>query len=155
MKCWTFICNDDEWIAEELSLEAAAFHFGGSSSGGDDTETDGMNFEAKKDPKEDDGDGNGIYSYQPVEWHWFYLKNSEPKSVWQPFSVLDSVALEEMYHARKLHYALFSVYPLLIIRSNQTDWVYYHLTALISCIIWYYPLIIPCLHVYFDIYLII
>lgn len=84
---------------EELSLEAAAFHFGGSSSGGDDTETDGMNFEAKKDPKEDDGDGNGIYSYQPVEWHWFYLKNSEPKSVWQPFSVLDSVALEEMYHA--------------------------------------------------------
>jgi len=84
----------------ELSLEAAAFHFGGSSSssgGGDDTETDGMNSEAKKDLKEDNGDANATYSYQPVGWHWFYLKNSDPKAVWQPFSVLDSVALEEMY----------------------------------------------------------
>ena len=95
-----------------MSLEAAAFHFGGSSSGGDDTETDGMNFEAKKDLKEDDGAGNATYSYQPVGWHWFYLKNSEPKGVWQPFSVLDTVALEEMYHSRKFfHFLVFSFFP--------------------------------------------
>ena len=111
-----------------MSLEAAAFHFGGSSSsssgGGDDTETDGMNSEAKKDLKEDNGDANAAYSYQPVGWHWFYLKNSDPKAVWQPFSVLDSVALEEMYFSRKLH-------------SFINHYIYRNSSAIVKLILFY------------------
>ncbi len=39
-------------------------------------------------------DGVVTYSYQPVVWHWFYLKEiDKSKRIWKPFSMLDSVAL--------------------------------------------------------------
>lgn len=54
----------------------------------------------------DVNDGN--YSYQPVIWHWFYLKEiDKTKRIWKPFSMLDSVALEEAFHLRKTSLPLF------------------------------------------------
>lgn len=41
------------------------------------------------------------YSYQPVVWHWFFLKEiDKSKKIWKPFSMLDSVALEDIFHLR-------------------------------------------------------
>lgn len=41
------------------------------------------------------------YSYEPVHWHWFYLKEiDKTKRIWKPFSMLDSVALEDVHQLR-------------------------------------------------------
>ena len=46
-------------------------------------------------------DGTTTYSYQPVHWHWFYLKEiDKTKRIWKPFSMLDSVALEDVHQLR-------------------------------------------------------
>ncbi|XP_013364042.1 PREDICTED: SEC23-interacting protein isoform X2 [Chinchilla lanigera] len=37
--------------------------------------------------------------YEPVQPHWFYCKEVEYKQVWMPFSVLDSLNLEEVYNS--------------------------------------------------------
>lgn len=43
------------------------------------------------------------YSYEPVVWHWFYIKEiDKSKRIWKPFSMLDSVALEDAFHLRNL-----------------------------------------------------
>ena len=43
------------------------------------------------------------YSYEPVHWHWFYLKEiDKTKRIWKPFSMLDSVALEDVHQLRNL-----------------------------------------------------
>lgn len=40
--------------------------------------------------------------YRPVYHHWFYKKESDVKEVWQPFSMTDSLALEQAYNSGKL-----------------------------------------------------
>ncbi|TRZ04002.1 hypothetical protein DNTS_001157 [Danionella cerebrum] len=37
--------------------------------------------------------------YEPVQPHWFYCKQVEAKVVWLPFSILDSIHLEETYNS--------------------------------------------------------
>ncbi|CAJ1066588.1 SEC23-interacting protein isoform X1 [Xyrichtys novacula] len=37
--------------------------------------------------------------YEPVQPHWFYCKQVESKSVWLPFSFIDSIRLEETYNS--------------------------------------------------------
>ncbi|KAJ1140024.1 hypothetical protein NDU88_006385 [Pleurodeles waltl] len=37
--------------------------------------------------------------YEPIQPHWFYCKQVESKQVWMPFSVLDSVTMEEVYNS--------------------------------------------------------
>lgn len=37
--------------------------------------------------------------YEPVQPHWFYCKEVEYKQLWMPFSVFDSVNLEEIYNS--------------------------------------------------------
>lgn len=37
--------------------------------------------------------------YEPVQPHWFYCKEVEHKQLWMPFSVLDSMNLEEIYNS--------------------------------------------------------
>ncbi|XP_019411343.1 PREDICTED: SEC23-interacting protein isoform X2 [Crocodylus porosus] len=37
--------------------------------------------------------------YEPVQPHWFYCREVENKQIWMPFSVLDSVKLEEVYNS--------------------------------------------------------
>ncbi|XP_020510113.1 SEC23-interacting protein isoform X1 [Labrus bergylta] len=37
--------------------------------------------------------------YEPVQPHWFYCKQVESKSVWLPFSFIDSLQLEETYNS--------------------------------------------------------
>ncbi|KAL0964233.1 hypothetical protein UPYG_G00321150 [Umbra pygmaea] len=37
--------------------------------------------------------------YEAVQPHWFYCKQVESKSVWLPFSILDSLKLEEVYNS--------------------------------------------------------
>uniref|UniRef100_A0A8C2K373 SEC23 interacting protein n=1 Tax=Cyprinus carpio TaxID=7962 RepID=A0A8C2K373_CYPCA len=37
--------------------------------------------------------------YEPVQPHWFYCKQVESKMVWLPFSVLDSIRLEETFNS--------------------------------------------------------
>uniref|UniRef100_UPI0037E8EFDC SEC23-interacting protein n=1 Tax=Semicossyphus pulcher TaxID=241346 RepID=UPI0037E8EFDC len=37
--------------------------------------------------------------YGPVQPHWFYCKQVESKSVWLPFSFIDSIQLEETYNS--------------------------------------------------------
>ncbi|XP_067417431.1 SEC23-interacting protein isoform X1 [Emydura macquarii macquarii] len=37
--------------------------------------------------------------YEPVQPHWFYCKEVEYKQLWMPFSILDSVKLEEVYNS--------------------------------------------------------
>lgn len=37
--------------------------------------------------------------YEPVQPHWFYCKQVESKSVWLPFSIIDSLHLEETYNS--------------------------------------------------------
>ena len=40
-------------------------------------------------------------SYQPVVWHWFFLKEiDKTKRIWKPFSMLDSVALDDTFQLR-------------------------------------------------------
>ncbi|XP_071947613.1 triacylglycerol hydrolase DDHD2-like [Antedon mediterranea] len=36
--------------------------------------------------------------YQPVQPHWFYCKQVESKQVWRPFTMKDSLCLEEVYN---------------------------------------------------------
>nr|CAH0098150.1 unnamed protein product [Daphnia galeata] len=37
-------------------------------------------------------------TYQPVVWHWFFLKEiDKTKRIWKPFSMLDSVALDDTF----------------------------------------------------------
>ncbi|XP_057704479.1 SEC23-interacting protein isoform X2 [Corythoichthys intestinalis] len=37
--------------------------------------------------------------YEPIQPHWFYCKLVESKSVWLPFSIIDSLLLEETYNS--------------------------------------------------------
>ncbi|XP_027992164.2 SEC23-interacting protein isoform X2 [Eptesicus fuscus] len=37
--------------------------------------------------------------YEPVQPHWFHCKEVEHKQLWMPFSVLDSLNLEEVYNS--------------------------------------------------------
>lgn len=37
--------------------------------------------------------------YEQVQPHWFYCKKVELKSVWLPFSIFDSLQLEETYNS--------------------------------------------------------
>ncbi|XP_075468170.1 SEC23-interacting protein isoform X2 [Ascaphus truei] len=37
--------------------------------------------------------------YEPVQPHWFYCKQVEGKQIWMPFSIYDSVNLEEIYNS--------------------------------------------------------
>ncbi|XP_059517867.1 SEC23-interacting protein isoform X2 [Myotis daubentonii] len=37
--------------------------------------------------------------YEPVQPHWFYCKEVEHRQLWMPFSVLDSLHLEEVYNS--------------------------------------------------------
>ncbi|XP_036402984.1 LOW QUALITY PROTEIN: SEC23-interacting protein [Megalops cyprinoides] len=37
--------------------------------------------------------------YEPVQPHWFYCKQVESKIIWLPFSILDSVQLEETFNS--------------------------------------------------------
>lgn len=39
--------------------------------------------------------------YEPVQPHWFHCKEVEHKQLWMPFSVLDSLNLEEVYNSGK------------------------------------------------------
>ena len=42
------------------------------------------------------------YNYnvdEAVQPHWFFCKQVESKSVWLPFSILDSIQLEEIYNS--------------------------------------------------------
>lgn len=39
--------------------------------------------------------------YEPVQPHWFYCKEIEYKQLWMPFSVFDSLNLEEIYNSGK------------------------------------------------------
>jgi hypothetical protein len=39
--------------------------------------------------------------YEPVQPHWFYCKEVEYKQFWMPFSVFDSLNLEEVYNSGK------------------------------------------------------
>lgn len=36
-------------------------------------------------------------NYKPIQPHWFYMKVIEKREIWLPFSMLDSVSLEEAY----------------------------------------------------------
>ncbi|KAF7666885.1 hypothetical protein LDENG_00089870 [Lucifuga dentata] len=37
--------------------------------------------------------------YEPVQPHWFFCKQVESKRVWLPFSIIDSIQLEETYNS--------------------------------------------------------
>ncbi|KAG9341043.1 hypothetical protein JZ751_019797 [Albula glossodonta] len=37
--------------------------------------------------------------YEPVQPHWFFCKRVESKNIWLPFSVLDSIQLEETFNS--------------------------------------------------------
>ncbi|CAG04716.1 unnamed protein product [Tetraodon nigroviridis] len=37
--------------------------------------------------------------YEPVHPHWFFCKQVESKSIWLPFSIIDSLQLEETYNS--------------------------------------------------------
>ncbi|XP_076982318.1 SEC23-interacting protein isoform X2 [Tamandua tetradactyla] len=37
--------------------------------------------------------------YEPIQPHWFYCKEVEHKQLWMPFSVFDSMNLEEIYNS--------------------------------------------------------
>ncbi|XP_077469307.1 SEC23-interacting protein [Stigmatopora argus] len=37
--------------------------------------------------------------YEPIQPHWFYCKLVESKSVWLPFSIIDSLLLEDTYNS--------------------------------------------------------
>ncbi|MCI4376328.1 hypothetical protein PGIGA_G00187260 [Pangasianodon gigas] len=37
--------------------------------------------------------------YEPVQPHWFYCKQVESRKVWLPFSILDSIRLEETFNS--------------------------------------------------------
>ncbi|XP_013776144.1 phospholipase DDHD2-like [Limulus polyphemus] len=39
----------------------------------------------------------GFITYQPVQPHWFYEKEIEKRKLWIPFSIIDSLNLEEAY----------------------------------------------------------
>uniref|UniRef100_A0A2K5EDN7 SEC23 interacting protein n=1 Tax=Aotus nancymaae TaxID=37293 RepID=A0A2K5EDN7_AOTNA len=39
--------------------------------------------------------------YEPIQPHWFYCKEVEYKQLWMPFSVFDSLNLEEIYNSGK------------------------------------------------------
>lgn len=42
--------------------------------------------------------------YEAVQPHWFYCKQVESKSVWLPFSIIDSIQLEETYNSGMMVY---------------------------------------------------
>jgi len=56
--------------------------------------------------------------YEPVQPHWFYCKQVESKIVWLPFSILDSVRLEETFNSGKTE-SVF-VKPTFIGRNEST-----------------------------------
>lgn len=40
--------------------------------------------------------------YRPVYYHWFYRKEVETKTLWVPFSMQDSLRLEEVHNSNDL-----------------------------------------------------
>lgn len=53
------------------------------------------------------GNGNGVNPiinqvYRPVYHHWFFQKEIEGKKIWQPFSMVDSLALEQGFTSNDL-----------------------------------------------------
>lgn len=40
--------------------------------------------------------------YEAVQPHWFFCKQVESKSAWLPFSILDSIQLEEIYNSGEM-----------------------------------------------------
>lgn len=36
-----------------------------------------------------------VYQYVPPEYHWFYKKEIDGRHTWKPFSIKDSLALEQ------------------------------------------------------------
>ena len=42
--------------------------------------------------------------YEAVQPHWFFCKQVESKSVWLPFSIIDSIQLEETYNSGNERY---------------------------------------------------
>lgn len=58
------------------------------------------------------------YSYEPVHWHWFYLKEiDKTKRIWKPFSMLDSVALEDIHQLRNLYLPFYFNFDIVILNS--------------------------------------
>lgn len=59
--------------------------------------------------------------YEPVQPHWFYCKQVESRKVWLPFSILDSLQLEETFNSGKqdiveiLH--LFTYFRAILVRA--------------------------------------
>lgn len=37
--------------------------------------------------------------YEPIQPHWFFCKQVESKKIWLPFSILDSIQLEETFNS--------------------------------------------------------
>lgn len=40
---------------------------------------------------------HGPQELPPLTYHWFYRKDADGKPVWKPFSIIDSVALEDAF----------------------------------------------------------
>lgn len=52
-------------------------------------------------PEQGQFQNSGSKVYRPVYHHWFYKKGNKDKSVWVPFSNVDSFALEEAFVSSK------------------------------------------------------
>lgn len=65
--------------------------------------------------------------YEAVQHHWFYCKQVESKSVWLPFSIIDSLQLEETYNSGEVDRNFDVVLPrsmdvnLFFVRPVQPD----------------------------------
>lgn len=57
---------------------------------------------------------NNSAPYRPVYHHWFYSREIEEKIIWQPFSMMDSLALEAAF-----------------VSSKSLDIIYYYLIKFI------------------------
>lgn len=66
--------------------------------------------------------------YEPVQPHWFYCKQVESKMVWLPFSILDSICLEETFNSGKTGRVFIK--PSYTGRKNCTRlWQYFGITS--------------------------
>ncbi|XP_071803441.1 triacylglycerol hydrolase DDHD2-like [Asterias amurensis] len=45
----------------------------------------------------------GTSAYQPIRPHWFYCKEFERGEIWCPFSIIDSIKLEEAFYACQMN----------------------------------------------------
>lgn len=55
-------------------------------------------------PRRESGTGSGMY--HPVQHHWCYSKQVENKEIWFPFTLMDSIRLEEAFQSRKYIYLI-------------------------------------------------